>query len=120
MPVDKDLGGRFGRLGRRLMGEEGEGARPFRFEAKELFNSVLEGGEKARTEVVKIFAREARTYFEELGLKDDLRHLMTNYSFDIKASINLRKLTEAEKGTADVEPVAEAETGASASVEPEL
>lgn len=115
MPADKETGGRFGRLGRRLMGEEG-GA--FRFDAKELFSSVLEGGEKARSEVVKIVAREVRTYFEELGLKDDLRHLMTNYSFEIKASVNLRKLTDVEKGPAAGVPVVDPEPSASADPEP--
>ena len=96
MPEDK-TGGRLGRLGRRLMGEE-DGGRSFRVDAREVLNSVLEGGDKAKTEVVKVIAREVRTYFEELGLKDDIHHLLTNYSFEVRASINLRKLTEAEKG----------------------
>ncbi len=97
MPEDK-AGGRFGRLGRRLMGEDDAGGRSFRVDAREVLNSVLEGGDKAKTEVVKVIAREVRTYFEELGLKDDLHHLLTNYSFEVRASINLRKLTESEKG----------------------
>ncbi|MSQ02530.1 MAG: hypothetical protein EXR71_11695 [Myxococcales bacterium] len=109
MPEDK-AGGRFGRLGRRLMGED-DGGRSFRVDAREVLNSVLEGGDKAKTEVVKVIAREVRTYFEELGLKDDLHHLLTNYSFEVRASINLRKLTDSEKG-------AEALVGAAPAVTP--
>ena len=103
MAGEGDKGGRFGRLGRRILGEDGEG-RPFRVDAREVLNSVLEGGDKAKTEIVKVVAREVRTYFEELGLKDDLHHLLTNYSFEIRASVNLRKLADAEKGPAAVEP----------------
>ncbi len=100
---------RFGRLGRRLLGEE-EGAREgrsFRVDAREVLHSLLEGGDKAKTEFVKIIAREVRTYFEELGLKDDLHNLLTNYSFEVRASVNLRRLTDAEKGSAVEEPKAE-------------
>lgn len=106
MPGEHEKGGRFGRLGRRLMGEDGDGARSFRVDAKEVLHSVLEGGDKAKTEIVKVIAREVRTYFEELGLKDDLHHLLTNYSFEVKASINLRKLTDEEKGARPAPPAA--------------
>lgn len=108
MAEERPAGGRLGRLGRRLMGEEGEG-RPFRVDAREVLNSVLEGGDKAKTEIVRVVAREVRTYFEELGLKDDLHHLLTNYSFEVRASVNLRKLTDLEKGESAVaRPPAEA------------
>lgn len=106
MPDPNEKGSRFGRLGRRLMGEDGDGARSFRVDAKEVLHSVLEGGDKAKTEIVKVIAREVRTYFEELGLKDDLHHLLTNYSFEVKASINLRKLTDEEKGARPAPPAA--------------
>lgn len=103
MSTENEKGGRFGRLGRRLLGEEGEAPRSFRVDAKEVLHSVLEGGDKAKTEIVKVVAREVRTYFEELGLKDDLHHLLTNYSFEVRASVNLRRLTESEKGVPAVE-----------------
>ena len=118
MPGENDKGGRFGRLGRRLMGEEGEGGRPFRVDAREVLHSVLEGGDKAKTEIVKVVAREVRTYFEELGLKDDLHNLLTNYSFEVRASVNLRKLTEAEKGSPAAEEPRRAEAGPAADPAP--
>ncbi len=80
-------GGRFRKLGRRLMGQE-------RVSAREVVGAVLEGGDKAKTEVVRAIAREVRAYLEELGL----REVMTDYSLEVRASFNLRKLTNAEKG----------------------
>lgn len=81
---------RLRRLGRKLMGEERvEG----KFSARDVMDAVLEGGDKAKTEVVRIIAREVRAYLEELGL----REVLTDYSLEVHASINLRKLAEAEK-----------------------
>ncbi len=92
-PVDGP-GSRFRKLGRRLMGEE-------RVSAREVVGAVLEGGDKAKTEVVRIMAREVRAYLEELGL----REVLTDYSLEVRASFNLRKLTAAEKGiTEPTEP----------------
>lgn len=78
---------RFRKLGRRLMGEE-------RVSAREVMGAVLEGGDKAKTEVIRVMAREVRSYLEELGL----REVLTDYSLEVRASFNLRKLTDAEKG----------------------
>lgn len=88
---------RFRRFGRRIMGDEGEG-KPFRIEAREVLGALLEGSDKAKSEIVRAVAREVRIYLEEMGLKDDIKNLMTNYSFEVKASVHLRKLAEDEKG----------------------
>lgn len=80
---------RFRKLGRRLMGEE-------RVSAREVVGAVLEGGDKAKTEVIRVMAREVRTYLEELGL----RQVLTDYSLEVRASFNLRKLSDEEKGGA--------------------
>lgn len=77
---------RIRKLGRRLMGQE-------RVSAREVVGAVMEGGDKAKTELVRVVAREVRAYLEELGL----REVLTDYSLEVRASINLRKLTEAEK-----------------------
>ncbi len=95
--------GRFRRFGRRILGDNEDG-RTILGDAKEVFGAVLEGGDKAKTEVVRAVAREVRTYLDELGLKDDVRHLLTNYSVEVKASFNLRRLTDAEKEPARAEP----------------
>ena len=104
-----ERGGRFRRLGRRIMGDaDGEGStregRTILGDAKEVFGAVLEGGDKAKSEVVRAVAREVRNYLEELGLKDDLHNLMTNYSLELHASVNLRKLAASEKEPREEKP----------------
>ncbi len=84
--VREDHAGRFRKLGRRLIGQE-------RVSAREVMGAMLEGGDKAKTEIVKAVAREVRSYLEELGL----REFLSDYSLEVRASFNLRKLSEAEK-----------------------
>lgn len=72
--------------------------RSIRLDAREVLGAIWEGGDRAKTEVVRAVAREVRNYIEELGLKEDLRSLMTNYSLEVRASIHLRKLAPEEKG----------------------
>lgn len=100
-------GGRFRRIGRRILGESEDGKSLFG-EAREMVGVVLEGGDKARSEVVRAIAREVRNYLEELGLKEDLRNLMTNYSLEMHASVNLRRLAPHEKEPRNA-PAAKAE-----------
>lgn len=87
-------GSRFRRIGRRILGEPTEDGRTILGDAKEVFGAVLEGGDRAKSEVVRAVAREVRNYLEELGLKDDIQHLLTNYSLEVHASVNLRRLSE--------------------------
>lgn len=102
--------GRFRRLGRRILGDaeeraearaearaEGRPERTILGDAREVFGAVLEGSDKAKSEVVRAVAREVRNYLDELGLKDDVHNLLTNYSFEIHASVNLRRLADHEK-----------------------
>ena len=94
MPTEPDKG-RFRRLGRRILGDE-EG-RSLRVDAREILGALAEGGGHAKTEIVRAIAREVRVYLEELGLKEDLHRLATNYSFEVRASVHLRRLDEDEK-----------------------
>lgn len=59
---------------------------------REVLGAVIDGGDKAKSEVVRMAAREVRTYLEGLGLHEDVRHLMTNYSLDVHASFSLKPL----------------------------
>lgn len=107
-------GSRIRRLGRRILREvdperpseprEPREPRSILGDAKEVFGAVLEGSDKAKTEVVRAVAREVRHYLEELGLKDDVKSLLTNYSFEVHASVNLRRLADAEKAPREVRP----------------
>jgi len=80
-------------IARRLLSDdEDRGISP-----KEVLGAVIDGGDKAKTELVRLVAREVRTYLEGLGLHEDVRHLMTNYSLDVNASFRLRPLTPSEE-----------------------
>ena len=59
---------------------------------REVLGAVIDGGDKAKSEVVRMVAREVRTYLEGLGLHEDVRHVMTNYSLDVHASFRLKPL----------------------------
>lgn len=60
----------------------------------EMLGAVLETGDKAKTEVVRMVAREVRNYLEELRVGDDLHDLLTNYSVEVHASLHLKPLHE--------------------------
>lgn len=75
---------------RRLLADDEDGG----ISPREVLGAVIDGGDKAKTELVRMVAREVRTYLEGLGLHEDVRHLMTNYSLDVSASFRLRPLSE--------------------------
>ena len=62
---------------------------------REVLGAVIDGGDKAKSELVRMVAREVRTYLEGMGLDEDIRHLMTNYSLDVQASFSLKPLAQA-------------------------
>ncbi len=62
---------------------------------RDVLGAVIDGGDKAKSEVVRLVAREVRAYLEGMGLDEDIRHLMTNYSLDVHASFSLKPLAKA-------------------------
>lgn len=80
------------RLAHRLRnpGELGE-------DALELLGTVVESSDRAKTEMVRMVAREVRTYLEELKLKDDVRELITGHSLEMHLSLSLKPLAGADK-----------------------
>jgi hypothetical protein len=111
-PPGDDPRGRFRRLGRRILGEAEELTRERNFHVRDAVTAVLEGSDKAKSEIVRAVAREVRNYLDELGLKEDVRQILDNYALDARISINLRRLTDDERGPAAekeaVSPVAAA------------
>ena len=79
------------RLARRLRnpGEIGE-------DALEMLGAVVESSDRAKTEMVRMVAREVRTYLEELKLKDDVRELITGHSLEMHLSLSLKPLAAAD------------------------
>ncbi|NOY25443.1 MAG: hypothetical protein GXP62_06175 [Oligoflexia bacterium] len=72
-----------------------------RIEARAVLAALLETGDKAKTETVRLVAREVRSYLDALELHKDLNHLLTNYSIEVKASIHLSPLHHDEDGQVD-------------------
>jgi len=75
------------RLARRLMDR-----RELAEDTKDLLYAVLSTSDKAKTEAVRLTAREVRNYLSELKLKEDLLDLMTSHSLEI--SVSLKPLAE--------------------------
>jgi hypothetical protein len=109
-PPREGRGPRLRGFARRILGEGddsredrdsqgGEEREHDRREARQMLHSLLETGDKARMEIVRLLAREVRSYLEALELHKDLNHLLTNYSLEVNASIHLKPLPEAEKST---------------------
>ncbi len=63
-------------------------------DALELMGAVLETSDRAKTEMVRMVAREVRNYLDELRLGDDLKELVNNYSLEVKMSLSLKPLAE--------------------------
>jgi hypothetical protein len=82
-------------IARRLF--PGDPDAPLRSDVRDAVTAVLNTGDKARTEMVRMVAREVRRYLEELKLGEDVRELLTNYSLDVHASISLQPLAERKK-----------------------
>jgi len=78
------------RVARRLMD-----TREITSDTKEIIGTVIGASDRAKTEAVKMAAREVRNYLDELKLKDDLLNLMTSYSLEV--SISLKPLADAVK-----------------------
>ncbi len=70
-----------------------------RSDARDVLGAVLDAGDKAKTGLVRLVAREVRGYLEALEIHKDLQHLLTNYSLDIHANISLKPLARAVGAT---------------------
>ena len=70
---------------------------------RELLISALATGDKAKTEIVRLIAREVRSYLEALELHKDLHYLLTHYSLDVQASFSLSPKTPSPPASTDSE-----------------
>jgi hypothetical protein len=68
-------------------------------DTRDLVYAVLNTSDKAKTEAVRLVAREVRSYLKELKLKEDLMKLATEHSLEI--SIHLKPLPKAPSKTED-------------------
>jgi hypothetical protein len=79
-------------IARRLF--PGDPDAPLRSDVRDAVAAVLNTGDKAKTEMVRMVAREVRHYLQELKIGEDVRELLTNYSLDVHASVHLNPLGE--------------------------
>lgn len=92
----------FSRLAKRLQNPRELGG-----DAMDLMGAFLETSDRAKTEMVKMVAREVRNYLDELKLKEDMRSLLTGHSLEVKMSLSLKPLAEAvTPAAAPADPVA--------------
>jgi hypothetical protein len=92
---------RFARMTRRLMERGGD-------ETRNLLGTVLDGSDRAKNEMVRMFAREVRHYLEALRLKEDVMELARSHSLEVHASFSLKPLLEEEgEETEEKEPTEE-------------
>src|SRR4030095_6471544 len=82
-------------IARRLF--PGDPDAPLRADVRDAVNAVLNTGDKAKTEMVRMGAREVRHYLQELKIGEDVRELLTNYSLDVHASVSLQPLVGGKK-----------------------
>lgn len=85
-PGDTEGRGRLSRFARRLM------ERDLSEDARDLVGAVLETSNQAKSELVRMTAREIRGYLEELKLKEDLMSLVSSHSLEIHLSLSLKPL----------------------------
>ena len=82
---------RFRNIAKKIFGESDSPP-----EGRDILGAVWETGDKAKTEVVRLVAREVRGYLDALEIHKDLRTLLTDYSLEVKASFHLKPLKEEE------------------------
>ena len=61
-------------------------------DTKDLMVAVLSTSDRAKTEMVRMTAREVRNYLDELRLKEELVKLVRSHSLEVKASISLKPI----------------------------
>jgi hypothetical protein len=64
--------------------------------ARDAMASILETGDRAKTEAVRLVAREVRHYLDELQLLEGLEHMLRNYSLEVHATLSLEPKAERE------------------------
>ncbi len=64
-------------------------------DTRELVSGLLDTGDRAKNEAVKLVAREVRSYLEALQLKEELVRIVRSHSLEI--SLRLKPLDETPK-----------------------
>ena len=90
-------------LAKKILGDED------RRDPKEVLSSLVEMGDKARMETVRLLAKEVRGYLEAMEIHKDVNELLTNYSLEVSASFRLKPLNEQQKDAKKSEEISSEE-----------
>ncbi len=71
--------------------------------ARDAMASILETGDRAKTEMVRMVAREVRHYLDELQLVEGMEHMLRHYRLEVHASLSLEPKGEDDEGGIKVE-----------------
>lgn len=97
-----------GRIRRRLRGEARSPEEEDDLRERDLFTSLLSTSERARVEIVRMVAKEARLYIEALQLREVITELVGSHSLELHLSLSLkpkpRAKTEPEEEADPAEP----------------
>ena len=63
-------------------------------DTREVLGGMLDISDRAKTEAVRLVAREVRNYLDELRIMDDMKELVTSHSLEVRLSLNLKPLVE--------------------------
>jgi hypothetical protein len=69
-------------------------------DTKELVSAVISSSDKAKNEVLRLVAREVRSYLKELHLREELAKIVKDYSLEV--SIRLKPLEPSAKAAPDL------------------
>ena len=85
--MDEETQGRIFRFAKKLMDRKELGV-----DTRELLHSMAVTSDKAKTEAMKLIAREVRNYLDEMHLEDMIHQVLQSYSVEV--SIRLKPLSE--------------------------
>lgn len=70
-------------------------------DTREVLGGMLEMSDRAKTEAVKLVAREVRNYLDELRITEDIHELVTSHSLEVNLSLHLKPLSEGARQPSD-------------------
>jgi hypothetical protein len=110
--VDEETQGRIFRFARKLMDRKDLGV-----DTRELLHSMAVTSDKAKTEAMKLIAREVRSYLDEMHLEDLIHQVLQSYSVEVSIRLNPLSDTpdrsDGDEGEASADPTPQQSTEAS-------
>lgn len=100
--MDEETQGRIFRFARKLMERKELGV-----DAREVLHTMAVTSDKAKTEAMRLIAREVRNYLDEMRLEELIHQVLQSYTIDVSIRLNPIEGAAGED-SAEGEPAAEA------------